>query len=533
MTDESFRKSLENMTRENVTDQYVFLDIFAGSPNEFIKEQRLQALRKKAAELGVKSNEFDALAKAMRRHWEQLKKQPDKAAELDRPDYCDRIGTPVWLNGKGIDEHGFIRFFKAAQNDPVCVNGQLYTAQAVPIADNAVLHSIQAEISPYVANRLAPRSRDLLAALKNECYTELPAADAKHIFVLNGEINVADGELSPAMRFTFYRLNVTYEPDAPKPTAWLAYLADLLIDDDILTLQEFLGYCLIPTTKAQKMLFLIGSGGEGKSVIGVVMKAIFGNALAFGSLNSLEARFGLLQTENKLLFVDDDLKTEGLRESANIKTLVTAAAPISIERKGKDPYNAPVHCRLMCFGNRMANTLFDHSDGVYRRRLILHTKPRPTERNDNRTLADEIIAQELPAVFNWLLEGLRRLIANNYEFTVSETAAQLAQEAKENDFNPIAFFADPEAVVLGDMSKNTSTADLYGAYVTWCRENGFVPVRKKTFTDWLRGNAVKFGLRYNKNLYSETGNKVRGYDGVALNRYAPYTGSTPFDTEGA
>lgn len=43
-------------------------------------------------------------------------------------------------------------------------------------------------------------------------------------------------------------------------------------------MQEFLGYCLLPTTKGQKMLMLIGKGGEGKSRIGLVMRSLLGEA---------------------------------------------------------------------------------------------------------------------------------------------------------------------------------------------------------------------------------------------------------------
>ena len=45
------------------------------------------------------------------------------------------------------------------------------------------------------------------------------------------------------------------------------FLDGLLIPEDILTLQEYLGYLLIPSTKAQKMLVMTGKGGEGKSRI--------------------------------------------------------------------------------------------------------------------------------------------------------------------------------------------------------------------------------------------------------------------------
>ena len=72
------------------------------------------------------------------------------------------------------------------------------------------------------------------------------------------------------------RLLVSYRADAPAPEHWLRFLSELLEPEDIPALQEYLGYCLIPSTKGQKMLMLIGKGGEGKSRIGVVMNAIFG-----------------------------------------------------------------------------------------------------------------------------------------------------------------------------------------------------------------------------------------------------------------
>ena len=39
-------------------------------------------------------------------------------------------------------------------------------------------------------------------------------------------------------------------------------------------MQEYLGYCLIPTNRGQVMMLLNGNGGEGKSRIGVVMQKL-------------------------------------------------------------------------------------------------------------------------------------------------------------------------------------------------------------------------------------------------------------------
>ena len=63
------------------------------------------------------------------------------------------------------------------------------------------------------------------------------------------------------------RLPVRYNPYAPKPERWLSFLDELLYPEDIPTLQEFIGYCLIPSNKGQRMMIIKGNGGEGKSQI--------------------------------------------------------------------------------------------------------------------------------------------------------------------------------------------------------------------------------------------------------------------------
>ena len=53
-------------------------------------------------------------------------------------------------------------------------------------------------------------------------------------------------------------------------------------------MQEYMGYCLIPSTNAQQMLFLIGNGGEGKSRIGLVMHALLGINMNTGSVAKID-----------------------------------------------------------------------------------------------------------------------------------------------------------------------------------------------------------------------------------------------------
>ena len=101
------------------------------------------------------------------------------------------------------------------------------------------------------------------------------------------------------------------------------------------------------------------------------------------SVFDLEERFGMSGLEGKLLFIDDDLPTAKLRETASVKKIVTAQTPILVERKGRDAYPARIYCRLICFGNQLTDSLYDHSNSSFRRRLILTTKPRDPARVDN------------------------------------------------------------------------------------------------------------------------------------------------------
>ena len=49
--------------------------------------------------------------------------------------------------------------------------------------------------------------------------------------------------------------------------------------EDILTLQEYLGYCLILTIRGPVMMLLKGNGGEGKNRIGVVIQNALGKRI--------------------------------------------------------------------------------------------------------------------------------------------------------------------------------------------------------------------------------------------------------------
>ena len=167
----------------------------------------------------------------------------------------------------------------------------------------------------------------LLAAglLATAAFLVRKAIQRDRIHVANGTLFL-DGRFLAEREFCRNRLPVAYNEGAAAPETWLRFLGELLYPEDIPTLQEFMGYCLLPTTKGQKLLMLIGRGGEGKSRIGLVLRALFGTNMATGSMAKVEtSRFARADLEHELVMLDDDMKLEALPQTNYIKAIVTAA----------------------------------------------------------------------------------------------------------------------------------------------------------------------------------------------------------------
>lgn len=363
---EEFDKKLALFGADTILLRVAFDQTFAAS-GEFEIQEQMRKHRARAVALGVPERDFNEALKAYR---------ADQKARAS-------LYNPVWLTKNGVNESAFLDEFNAVRGYK-CINGRLYLASRGFVPDSEVLADIQRQLEGHIIKQLHRTAHALLDALKNRCFMAPPPAEPGRVYFQNGWYSLEDGSFHPDIdSFTFYRVAVDFEPDAPAPQKWLDYVAALLDAEDIPTLQEFCGYALIPTTRAQKMLFLIGNGGEGKSVAGAVLMAIFGQAATSGRMHDLEERFGMSGLEGKLLFIDDDLPTAKLRETASVKKIVTAQTPILVERKGRDAYPARIYCRLICFGNQLTDSLYDHSNGAFRRRLILTTKPRDPARVDN------------------------------------------------------------------------------------------------------------------------------------------------------
>ena len=419
---------------------------------------------------------------------------------------------PVWFDGKSINEALFCEEFLQTHKI-IFTNGAFFTPEG-RVTDELPLRGEIFEELKYCAVSNIPRKiSNIVELMKLAALAEDFPPEPDRIHLSNGTLFL-DGTFAEGKpKIVRNRFPVAYNSNAPKPALWLQFLDGLLYPEDIPTLQEYIGYCLIPSNKGQRMMVIKGSGGEGKSQIGAVLGTLFGSNMKDGSIGKIsENRFARADLEHTLLCVDDDMRMEALRQTNYVKSIVTAQGQMDLERKGKQSYQGWMYARLLAFSNGDLQALYDRSDGFYRRQLILTTKDKPLSRVDDPDIAEKMAA-EAEGILLWAFEGLQQLVKNGFQFTESERAKR-NRELVKRDNNNVFDFLESEGYIRLKADACTSSKELYEIYKMWCEENSLNAIKARGFSDALITNQRGYNLESTNNIVNSSGRRVRGFVGI-------------------
>lgn len=223
---------------------------------------------------------------------------------------------PVWFDGTNINEAAFCEEFLHTHKI-LFANNVFFTPEGRVTDDLPLRGEIFESLKHYAINNVPRKVTNILEVMKLAAYTEDFPPEANKIHLANGTLYI-DGTFIPEKPdIVRMRLPVNYNPDAPEASTWLSFLDQLLYPEDIPTLQEFIGYCLIPSNKGQRMMMIKGNGGEGKSQIGAVLNSLLGSNMKDGSIGKIsENRFARADLEHILLCVDDPYLAEKMKKEA-------------------------------------------------------------------------------------------------------------------------------------------------------------------------------------------------------------------------
>ena len=428
------------------------------------------------------------------------------AKKLRSPD------APFWFDGKSINEALFCDDF-LSRHKLVYTDGAFFTPDGRVTDELPLRGEIFEELRCCAVSNIPRKISNIMELMKLAARVEGLPPESDRIHLANGTLMLDGSFTEGRSKIVRSRLPVAYDPNAPKPERWLKFLGELLYPEDIPTLQEFIGYCLIPSNKGQRMMVIKGSGGEGKSQIGAVLSSLFGCNIKDGSIGKIsENRFARADLEHVLLCIDDDMRMEALRQTNYVKSIVTAQGKMDLERKGKQSYQGWMYARLLAFSNGDLQALFDRSDGFYRRQLVLTTREKAADRVDDPDLAEKMKV-EIEGIFLWAFEGLQRLAANNFKFTESARTRE-NREAVKRDNNNVYDFLESEGYIRLKADACISSKDCYEIYRMWCEENNLMALKPRSFSDALVAASGKYNLEYCNNIINAAGRRVRGFYGI-------------------
>ena len=379
--------------------------------------------------------------------------------------------SPSWLDGDKIDEVLFCEELRA-EHPMLSIHEVFFTVDGKVTDEGWIKNAIFEKLKPYVRRGLSRKIVSLLDTLRACCYSSPLPIYHDRIHVANGTLFL-DGRFEASKDFCLNRLPVRYDPEAPFPAKWIAFL---------------------------------------KSRVGIVLSALLGTNMYNGSIAKVETSpFARADLEYGLLLVDDDMKMEALPQTNIIKSLVTAEMPMDLEKKGKQSYQGTMYVRLLGFGNGTLKSLYDRSVGFFRRQIILTVKDRPKDRVDDPFLSEKLCG-EIEGILLWTLEGLHRLQANDYRFTISARSRENMQESMTESNNVIEFLKS-EGYIGFKADLDISSQRLYELYVLWCEENAEKPLSTRSFCLQMAALAAEYNLEPTNKVHAH-GRQVRGYVGI-------------------
>lgn len=193
---------------------------------------------------------------------------------------------------------------------------------------------------------------------------------------------------------------------------FMKYLDEVLPDKKTqMVLAEYIAWLFLPDLKLEKVLFLYGSGCNGKSVFVDIIEALLGrDNVSHESLSDMCGEFGGNSRANlagKLLNTCSDVAPNAF--SGDIFKRIASGEPISAKILYKDVVTITDYARMIFCLNELPKTN-DRSDGYFRRFLIVPFKVQIPKSKIDPKLTQKIISTELPGIMNWVLKGMGRLI---------------------------------------------------------------------------------------------------------------------------
>ncbi len=302
-------------------------------------------------------------------------------------------------------------------------------------------------------------------------------SEPKYIGLQNGVFDLEKHQLN---NFSYkYKLTtklpIEYKEKA-KSSKFTRFINELLSNQkDMDIIQEMFGYCLWREYRGSKAFILWGTGANGKSTLMEVLIEMLGHKnVSSVSMENISGghKFMSIELFGKLANVSIEMEKRTLTDTSIIKK-ATGRDLITGEKKNQDPMQFYNHAKLIFALNKVPISK-DTSVAFYRRWIPIEFNNRFIGSNCDPELDEKLKKDHtLSAVFNWSLEGLKRLKDNNWNFT----GGWNANKVKDWWFNHTSHvYRFITSTYEQNAKKLIDKKDAYQDYENFCNDENIPPL---------------------------------------------------------
>ncbi|MDO0878150.1 DNA primase family protein [Anoxybacillus gonensis] len=331
----------------------------------------------------------------------------------------------------------------------------------------------------------------------------------------NCVVDVLSGKILPhSPKYCFKSfINAQYDLNTSKGETFIKFIRQCTENNKhkMKLIQEILGYVISNYTTAKKFFVFIGQPHSGKSTLLDVLKEIVGKEYTTAiPIHQLGERFMKAKLFQAKLNISGEM-TDG--ELKNLDTLkaITGNDDIIAENKGKDPFTFKCKAKLIFAGNHMPRLYKLDSTSAFFDRIIfvLFNNSVPEHERDYR-LKEKLLA-ERDYIVVWAVQGLKRLIKNNFVFTECEESRRFKNQYIK-EVNTVLDFIETRCILdVHDSKIRIHKRDLYEAYINYCKDNCVKALDKYEFFTEIK----KFPVEARKFRYNGS-TPLEGFIGISL-----------------
>jgi P4 family phage/plasmid primase-like protien len=215
-------------------------------------------------------------------------------------------------------------------------------------------------------------------------------------------------------------------------------------------LQAFSSVLLLRTQRIEKIFFMTGSGGNGKStILKAALDNVFGDMVSHISPHDIgEDKFSEGLMVGKIANIHPDISEKELTDLSRLKTLASGDR-VSAERKYKDRVNADLKL-IQIYGTNRMPEITEKSKGVFRRLSVIDMVEviKDVDPEIDSKLAD---LDERNRILHMLIRVAR--FTRRHGFIYEKTQKEI-QEIIEEKASPLRQFLSQDHVMIDTDNKN-------------------------------------------------------------------------------